>query len=84
MVFITASRWASGDSINAAAANEKASTVTASSLRTLAGQKFAASSLFSVSDPNGDPIVTCALKDSTGSGYFMTTVWFRGAIPKLI
>ena len=58
-------------SINVAAPNEKAPVVTASSLTTLAGQTFAASSLFAVSDPNGDPIVTYALKDTTGNGYFV-------------
>jgi aspartate 1-decarboxylase len=55
--------------VSVASANEKAPVVTPSSLATLAGQKFAAASLFSVSDPN--PIVTYALKDATGSGYFV-------------
>jgi hypothetical protein len=54
-----------------AASTEKAPVVTASSLKTLAGQTFKASSLFSVRDPNGDPIVTYALKDVTGSGHFV-------------
>jgi hypothetical protein len=59
-------------SVNVAAANEKAPVVTTSSLTTLAGQTFAASSLFSVSDSNGDSIATYALKDATGgSGYFV-------------
>jgi hypothetical protein len=59
-------------SVNVAARNEKAPVVTTSSLTTLAGQTFAASSLFSVSDSNGDPIVTYALNDATGgSGYFV-------------
>ncbi|WP_426442336.1 hypothetical protein [Bradyrhizobium genosp. P] len=58
-------------SINVAPSNEKAPVVTASSLNTLAGQTFAAASLFSVSDPNGNPIVTYALKDTTGSGHFV-------------
>jgi hypothetical protein len=58
-------------SINVAPPNEKAPVVTASSLTTLAGQSFKASSLFSVSDSNGDPIVTYAFKDTTGNGYFV-------------
>jgi len=58
-------------SIDVAAGNQKAPVVTASTLSTLAGQTFAAATLFSVSDPNGDPIVTYALKDTTGSGHFV-------------
>jgi archaeosine-15-forming tRNA-guanine transglycosylase len=58
-------------SVNVASANEKAPVVTASSLTTLAGQTFKASSLVAVSDPNGDPIVSYALKDVSGSGYFV-------------
>jgi hypothetical protein len=57
--------------VTVAAPNEKAPVVTASSLTTLAGQTFKASSLFAVSDPNGDPIVTYALQDITGSGHFV-------------
>jgi hypothetical protein len=59
-------------SVTVSQPNEKAPVVTASSLTTLAGQTFKASSLFEVSDPNGDPILTYALKDITsGSGYFV-------------
>jgi hypothetical protein len=58
-------------SVKVAAANEKAPVVTASSLTTLAGQTFAASSLFSTSDSNGDAMVTYALNDVTGSGHFV-------------
>jgi aspartate 1-decarboxylase len=57
--------------VTVVAPNEKAPIVTSSDLTTLAGQTFAASSLFAVSDFNGDPIVTYALKDVTGSGHFV-------------
>jgi hypothetical protein len=58
-------------SIKVAAANEKAPVVTGSSLTTLAGQTFAASSLFAASDSNGDAMVTYALNDVTGSGHLV-------------
>ena len=58
-------------SVDVAAPKQKAPIVAASSLTTLAGQTFKASSLFSVSDPNGDAILTYALKDTTGNGHFV-------------
>src|SRR5262249_13241107 len=65
--------WSSWQTVpvNVAASNEKAPVVTPCSLTTLAGQSFKASSLFSVSHTNGDHVMTYALKDVTGNGYFV-------------
>src|SRR5260370_167852 len=54
-----------------AATSNRAPIVTASSKTLTHNQSIAASSLFTATDPNGDPIITYALMDLTGNGYFM-------------
>src|SRR5260370_1388104 len=54
-----------------AATSNRAPIVTASSKTLNHNQSVAASSLFTATDPNGDPIITYALMDLTGNGYFM-------------
>jgi hypothetical protein len=50
---------------------DQAPVVTASNQTLTHNQSIAASSLFTATDPDGDPITTYALKDVTGNGYFV-------------
>ena len=62
--------WSGWQGFVATAPIDRAPVVTVSNQTLTYGQTVSASSLFSVSDPDGDPITTYDFYDATGSGHF--------------
>jgi hypothetical protein len=63
--------WSAWQTITVTVPVDQAPVVTPSNKWMLRNQSIAASSLFTATDPDGDPITTYAFKDPTGYGYFV-------------
>jgi hypothetical protein len=63
--------WSGWQGFVATAPVDRAPVVTPSSQTLTYGQTVSASSLFTVSDPDGDPITSYQFYDATGSGHFV-------------
>src|SRR5258707_11665775 len=71
--------WSAWQPSTATAQVDQAPVVTASNAAVASGQSFAASSLFTASDPDGDTLTKYEFYDATGSGHFAVGGVAQGA-----